>query len=170
MFSWPDGTLKWSGHALPANIGTNTQSFTVHPGTPAEPTSPVSVTHDGDAITVSTGSFSGDHLLFRIRAPCSWSFDSAAHFNAPGSTTLLSSITLNGKSLAQNASLVLHVQNAPDPDLTLVQDGTTQLPQVQRMIGKTDTVQVEQQGPVRAVIKVGQPHKNPANWSQRGNR
>ncbi|KXN82742.1 hypothetical protein AN958_02181 [Leucoagaricus sp. SymC.cos] len=132
---WPDGSLKWSGHALPASDGLNSQEFTVLPGTPAEPSSPVSVSQSGGAITVSTGGFS-------------------AHFNAPGSTTLVSSITLNGKALAQNASLVLHLQNAPDPDLTLVQNGTTQLPQVQRMVGRADAVQVEQQGPVRAVIKV----------------
>ncbi|KAF5349243.1 hypothetical protein D9756_009419 [Leucocoprinus leucothites] len=132
---WPDGSLKWSGHALPANTGTTSQGFTVLPGTPAEPSSPVSVSQAGGAVTVSTGSFS-------------------AHFNAAGSTTLVSSISLNGRALAQNGSLVLHVQNAPDPDLTLVQNGTTQLPQVQTMVGKTDSVQVEQQGPVRAVIKV----------------
>lgn len=61
---------------------------------------------------------------------------------------------LNGKILARDVSLVLHVQNAPDPDLTLAQNGTIQLPQVQRMVGKTDSVQVEQEGPVRAVVKV----------------
>ncbi|KAF9444924.1 hypothetical protein P691DRAFT_777927 [Macrolepiota fuliginosa MF-IS2] len=132
---WPDGSLKWSGHALPANTGNNVQTFTIAPGTPPEPPSPVSVTKDGDATIVSTGNFS-------------------VHFNAPGSTTLLSSMTLNGKTLAQNASLILHVQNAPDPDLTLVQNGSTQLPQIMGMIGKIDTVQVEQGGPVRVVVKV----------------
>ena len=79
----------------------------------------------------------------------------SAHFNAPGSTILIPSITLNGKVLAQNGTLVLHVQNAPDPDFTLVQNGTTQLPQVQKMVGRVDSIQVEQNGPVRAVIKVG---------------
>lgn len=60
--------------------------------------------------------------------------------------------------LAENGSLVLHVQNTFDPDLTLVQSGTTQLPQVQTMVGKADAVQVEQNGPVRAVIKVSLVH------------
>lgn len=131
---WPDGSLKWSGHALPANTGTASQKFTVLPGTPAEPASPVSVSRN-DSVTITTGSFS-------------------AHFNAPGSTILIPSITLNGKVLAQNGTLVLHVQNAPDPDFTLVQNGTTQLPQVQKMVGRVDSIQVEQNGPVRAVIKV----------------
>ncbi|KAF7761871.1 CAZyme family PL26 [Agaricus bisporus var. burnettii] len=132
---WPDGTLKWSGHALPANLATDSSELIVSPGTPTEPESPVSVTHDGDATIVSTGPFS-------------------VRFNAPGSTSLISSIVLNGKTLAQNATLVLHVQNAPDPDLTLVRTGITQFPDVQSMNGKIDTVQVEQEGPVRAVIKM----------------
>lgn len=125
------------------------------PGTPTEPESPVSVTHDGDATIVSTGPFSGDHLT-----SCSLFIGGElililiVRFNAPGSTSLISSIVLNGKTLARNASLVLHVQNAPDPDLTLARTGITQFPDIQSMNGKIDTVQVEQEGPVRAVIKV----------------
>lgn len=56
--------------------------------------------------------------------------------------------------MAQDVSLVLQLQNAPDPDITLVQNGTTPLPQLQKMVGRIDAIQVEQQGPVRAVVKV----------------
>lgn len=62
LYSWPDGSLKWSGHALPANTGTASQKFTVLPGTPAEPASPVSVSRN-DSVTVTTGSFSGVQLV-----------------------------------------------------------------------------------------------------------
>jgi hypothetical protein len=135
-------------------MATDSEELTVSPGTPTEPGSPVSVKHDGNATIVSTGPFSGDYI-YKPRVICRELILSLlVNFNAPGSTVLISSIVLNGKSLAQDASLVLHVQNAPDPDLTLVQAGTTQIPDVQRMTGKIDTVQVEQQGPVRAVIKV----------------
>jgi len=63
LHSWPDGSLKWSGHALSANAGTGSQKFTVLPGTPAEPAEPVSVSQNGNSVTVTTGVFSGMQLV-----------------------------------------------------------------------------------------------------------
>jgi len=63
LHSWPDGSLKWSGHALSANAGTGSQKFTVLPGTPAEPAEPVSVSRNGNSVTVTTGVFSGMQLV-----------------------------------------------------------------------------------------------------------
>ncbi|PFH45838.1 hypothetical protein AMATHDRAFT_157669 [Amanita thiersii Skay4041] len=129
MAYWPDGSLKWTGHA----IGTDTTILgdgTLHlsPGTPKEPANPVSVSEDQNSITVVTGPFS-------------------AKFNKSG-TTIIDSIQLNGSLQAQNGALVLHLQGGPDdPD----NPGTP--PSVLAMSGSLEQVTIEQRGPVRAVIK-----------------
>ncbi|KAF8893062.1 hypothetical protein BD779DRAFT_1610011 [Infundibulicybe gibba] len=127
MAYWPDGSLKWTGHALAADAGLSS-ALQLAPGTPVEPTAPVTVTQSSTSITVTTGSFS-------------------AKFNTSG-TVLINSLSLSGKALAQNGALVVNVQNAPDPEL----DGPR--PTVVATAGRVDSVTVEQKGPVRAVIKV----------------
>ncbi|KAF7352604.1 Secreted protein [Mycena venus] len=125
---WPDGSLKWTGHSLAADSGL---SDTLHlaPGTPTEPSSPVSVSQTDDSITVTTGSFT-------------------AKFNTSG-TTLIDSLSLSGSAKAQNGTLVLLLQGGPDePELA----GTK--PSVSTMQGNIESVTVEQSGPVRAVVKV----------------
>ncbi|KAF7355518.1 Secreted protein [Mycena sanguinolenta] len=128
---WPDGSLKWTGHSLAADSGL---SDTLHlaPGTPTEPSSPVSVSQTDSSITVTTGSFS-------------------AQFNTSG-TTLIESLSLSGTAKAQNGSLVLLLQGAPDePELA----GSK--PSVSTMNGNIESVTVEQSGPVRAVVKFSIP-------------
>ncbi|KAK7061860.1 secreted protein [Favolaschia claudopus] len=125
---WPDGSLKWTGHSLAADSGLS-DTLQLAPGTPAEPTSPVSVSQTDVSITVTTGSFT-------------------AKFNTSG-TTLIDSLSLSGSAKAQNGSLVLLLQNAPDePELA----GSK--PSVVTMNGNVESVTVEQSGPVRAVLKV----------------
>ncbi|KAL0958188.1 hypothetical protein HGRIS_000351 [Hohenbuehelia grisea] len=125
---WPDGTLKWTGHAL-ASDTTLTDSFHLAPGVPTEPTNPVSISQSNSGITVATGSFQ-------------------VKFNKSG-TTLIDSISLGGKQQVKGGKLVLHVQNGPDePELGLA------APKVSVTQGTVESVTVEQKGPVRAVIKV----------------
>lgn len=74
-------------------------------------------------------------------------------------TTLISSMSLSGNKLAQNGQLVIQLQNAPDPDFsatsaTAANGSIVQPPSVQRMLGRVDSITVEQSGPVRGVIKV----------------
>ncbi|KAF8641797.1 hypothetical protein AX16_009778 [Volvariella volvacea WC 439] len=125
---WPDGSLKWTGHALAAN-GTIGHDFHVAPGTPVEPDNPVSVEESSSSITVSTGSFS-------------------ARFNRSGSA-LVDSLSLSGKTLASGGTLVVQLQDGPD-EFEL--EGSR--PTVVGLTGVIDTVTVEQSGPVRAVVKV----------------
>ncbi|KAF8157140.1 hypothetical protein B0H34DRAFT_849173 [Crassisporium funariophilum] len=139
---WPDGSLKWTGHAVGADtLSTIGNGVTIAPGTPKEPVSPVSVVKGGDgSTTVSTGNFS-------------------ATFLPPGNTTLLSSMSLSGNKLAQSVQLVLQLQNAPDQDLSAMtlsaaNGAIVQPASIQRMLGRADTLTVEQSGPVRAVIKI----------------
>ncbi|KAJ7582933.1 hypothetical protein C8J56DRAFT_1028850 [Mycena floridula] len=125
---WPDGSLKWTGHALAANSGL-ANALHVSTDTPTEPSSPVQVTQNSDGtITVTTGGF-------------------AVKFNTTG-TTLVESLSLNGQVKATGGSLVLHLQNAPDEPEVL-----GPRPSVIGMNGKVSSVVIEQSGPVRAVLK-----------------
>lgn len=69
--SWPDGSLKWTGHALAASENL-VDTFHLSVDTPTEPTVPVDVTQTSDQITVTTGSFTGTcSLMFKTLTQCS---------------------------------------------------------------------------------------------------
>src|SRR5204863_7713129 len=51
---WPDGSLKWTGHAISADAGMN-GPFTVEPGNIAAPKTPLKSGESADAITIDTG-------------------------------------------------------------------------------------------------------------------
>jgi len=51
---WPDGSLKWTAHAVGAEAGT-TDKLILAPGVPAVPAKPVQVSETADAIEVDTG-------------------------------------------------------------------------------------------------------------------
>lgn len=124
---WPDGSLKWTGCALPANAGL-TKTLHLSTDTPAEPSSAVSVVSDDTSITVSNGSLS-------------------VKFNTTGGT-IIDSLALNGQVKARSGSLIVHLQNAPDePEVVGPR------PSVFSMTAQATSVLVEQNGPVRAVIK-----------------
>ncbi|KAK0183996.1 hypothetical protein F5146DRAFT_1146136 [Armillaria mellea] len=125
---WPDGSLKWTGHALAADSALS-DTFDISTDTPTEPSSPVSVSQSSTQITITTGSFT-------------------AVLNTSGDV-LIQSLELDGQIKAQNGSLVVHLQNSPD-EPELVGDK----PSVYALNGTIDSVTVEQTGPVRAVIKV----------------
>ncbi|KAF4582536.1 hypothetical protein EYR38_002662 [Pleurotus pulmonarius] len=118
---WPDGSLKWTGHALSA--ATPADSFSISQGTPAEPTSPVSVSQSNSSVTATTGQFS-------------------VTFNKSG-TTLVDSISLGGKKLVQGGKIVVYVQNAPDEP-----EEAAAGPHIQITQGTIESVVIEQKGPV----------------------
>ncbi|KAJ7648503.1 hypothetical protein B0H17DRAFT_1103120 [Mycena rosella] len=126
----PTGTsfgVPWT-RDLAADSGLST-ALHLAPGTPTEPTSPVSVSQTDSNVTVTTGAFT-------------------ATFNTSG-TTLIDSLSLSGSAKAQNGVLVLHLQGGPDePELAGAR------PSVSAMNGNIESVTVEQSGPVRAVIKM----------------
>lgn len=51
---WPDGSLKWTAHAVPAQAPASAH-YRISPGTPAAPARSVTVSETADAITVNTG-------------------------------------------------------------------------------------------------------------------
>ncbi|KAK7056356.1 hypothetical protein VNI00_002910 [Paramarasmius palmivorus] len=119
---WPDGSLKWTGHALAAGTGLS-DTFQLSIGTPAEPSNPITVDETDNGIVVATGSFS-------------------AKFNTSG-TTLVESLSLNGQALSQKGILTLLLQDAPDDF-----EASGPRPTVSELQGKVDSVTVEQRGPV----------------------
>ncbi len=71
-----------------------------------------------------------------------------ANFNTSGSP-LIKSLTLDGVVKAESGSLVVYLQDAPDEPEILGNK-----PSVNGLTGTISSVTVEQEGPVRAVIKV----------------
>lgn len=66
--------------------------------------------------------------------------------------TLVQSLSLDGAEKANGGKLVFHVQDGPDVDLSDGGDGAG--PTVQELVGSIEKAEVEQEGPVRAVVKV----------------
>lgn len=122
---WPDGTLKWSGHAIGADTGLD-PALTLAAGTPAAPSGAVTVTHSGDDIVLANGTISVTV--------------------ATSGDVILRQITRGTRTTASNARLVLSEQNTPD--------GSTAAGGQPDLTGVVDDVSVEQSGPVRAVVKL----------------
>lgn len=128
---WPDGSVKWTAHAIPANLSLG-DSFSILKGQSAKCLHPVTVEQKSNEILVSTGLIS-----------CSV---------AKQGQHIISEMKRNGKLIAKNARLVGLVQDQAvnEPDLPA---------QVESFISQIEKVEVEQSGPVRAVIKVIGLHK-----------
>jgi hypothetical protein len=121
---WPDGSLKWTGHA----VGSETppaQSFHLTTGAPAAPQHPVAVTRSADEIRLTNG-------IVDVRLAC--------HGTEP-----LRSLSRGSKITAHNGRLTLSLQEqADDGDVVRRTEWT----------GYVTSATVEQHGPVRAVAKL----------------
>ncbi|KRA62426.1 Tat pathway signal sequence domain protein [Caulobacter sp. Root656] len=126
---WPDGSLKWTAHAVGA--GPLGASLTIEPGKPGPDAPGVRVTESSGAIEVSTGL-------------ATW------RFPRDGSA-LIASATRGGREVLRNVRLVLQTQDAPEIDSAPVGRKTFE--------SVVDKVTVEQNGPVRAVIRLEGRHK-----------
>ncbi|MFE1310180.1 Tat pathway signal sequence domain protein [Streptomyces sp. NPDC058755] len=131
---WPDGSLKWTAHA----VGSGSGKLTLTAGTPKAPDRKVTVDRSGGTIDVSTGVIT-------------------AKIGKNGST-LIKSVTRGSTEIARNGRLVLVRQpEAEDED-----QGTVR---TERFDGAIDEVAVEQDGPVRAVVRIdGKHRKGDRSW------
>jgi hypothetical protein len=120
---WPDGTLKWTGHAVGSSALAT--GFRLAPGTPAAPPTPVTVTRSGSEVRLANG-------VVDVRL-------------ATSGNIVIRSISRGARTTAQNGRLVLLLQNRPDDDSTATQTSWA---------GVIDGVDIEQSGPVRAVVRV----------------
>ncbi|MEU3524929.1 Tat pathway signal sequence domain protein [Streptomyces sp. NPDC038707] len=131
---WPDGSLKWTAHA----VSTGTGTLTLAPGTPAEPAKKVTVDRSGGTIDVSTGVIT-------------------AKIGKNGAT-LIKSVTRGSTEIARNGRLVLLRQ----PEIEDEDQGTVR---TERFDGAVSEVAVEQDGPVRAVVRIdGKHRKGDREW------
>jgi hypothetical protein len=131
LATWPDGSLKWSAHSIPADAGL-TDSLVMEPGkTPAAPAKPVKVVQNAGAIEVDTG-------VITCKIPMN-------------GNTIISEIARDGHVVVRDGQLVCQVQDHPDA----TGDGPVNR---KSFTGKITLVSVEQKGPVRAVVKIEGRH------------
>ncbi|MCL2728827.1 MAG: twin-arginine translocation signal domain-containing protein [Actinomycetia bacterium] len=121
---WPDGTLKWTGHAV-SSTAALTDGYHLAPGTPAAPEQPVTVTRSGDEIRLANGV-----LDLRLAA---------------SGPVAIRSLARSGRTTASGGRLVLMLQDRPDDN-----DG----PRHTSWSGVVESADIEQSGPVRAVVRL----------------
>ena len=125
---WPDGSLKWTAHAVSSGSG----KLTLAAGDAAAPDKQVTVDRSGGTIDVSTGVIT-------------------AKIGKNGST-LIKSVTRGSTEIARNGRLVLLRQ----PEIEDEDQGTVK---TERFDGAIGEVTVEQDGPVRAVVRIDGKHR-----------
>ncbi|SED01284.1 hypothetical protein SAMN05216489_02246 [Streptomyces sp. 3213] len=131
---WPDGSLKWTAHAVSSGSG----KLTLAAGDSAAPDKEVTVDQSGGTIDVSTGVIT-------------------AKIGKNGST-LIKSVTRGGTEIARNGRLVLIRQ----PEIEDEDQGSVKTERFDGVIGE---VTVEQDGPVRAVVRIdGKHRKGGRSW------
>jgi hypothetical protein len=135
LATWPDGSLKWTAHALSgASPGARSETLRLVPGTPpAAPAVPVTVRESPDAVDVDTGV-----VRYRILR---------------AGPILIESVTRAGREVARGARLVALRRDAPE----IAETGEG--PRQDRFGGVATHVAVEQNGPVRAVVRIDGRHE-----------
>ncbi|WP_310534103.1 Tat pathway signal sequence domain protein [Novosphingobium sp.] len=126
---WPDGTVKWTGHALPAGA-LKARDGQVKPGAGAV-SAILSLRETGDEIVVAC-------------AGVEW------HIARSG-TSLIRSASAEGCEVLSEVALVARAQDQPDDE------GETPSSR-QRLSGTVTKATVEQSGPVRAVVRLEGTH------------
>jgi hypothetical protein len=127
---WPDGSIKWTAHAIPADEAL-APGLRIEPGKPAAPAQPVAVTETADSIQVSTSD-----VRWRI---------------GRRGAAILQSATNGGREVLRDVRLLATAQDAPDGD-----DGSAGL--LARYAAEITATTIEQRGPVRAVVRVEGRH------------
>ncbi len=125
LATWPDGSLKWTGHAIPAAAGRDKALVIAPNGDPFSPgpANPVTVRETPAAIEIDNGLVtcvvprSGPHLVSALRR--------------------------EGRDIARHGRLVALRKDQPDT-----------VSPAEAFAGETETVTVEQRGPVRAVVRI----------------
>ncbi|MEU6784020.1 Tat pathway signal sequence domain protein [Nonomuraea angiospora] len=128
--TWPDGSVKWSAHAIGARPAA--LSYRIEAGRePAAAATPVTVARRDGVLTVSTG-------------VVTWTIEESGG-------TLARSISRGSSEIARDVRLVSLRQSEPTPD----DGGAVARTQA---TGQVETVTVEQDGPVRAVVRLEGRH------------
>jgi hypothetical protein len=137
---WPDGTLKWSAHALPPDAGGAAPGIggTLYPLLDAS----------GSAIRVTAGAglaSEGNDGIAIDTGPLQCTV-------ARGGTVLLSAVRRAGRQLLHDGRLVLLVDGASDDERASARRRAFE--------GIIESVVLEQNGPQRAVVRVKGTHRH----------
>ncbi|WP_158852524.1 exo-rhamnogalacturonan lyase family protein [Saccharothrix deserti] len=128
---WPDGTVKWTAHAIGAGVPA-VEEYVLRPGTPAAPATPLRVTENDGTIEVDTG-------VIRCRI-------------ARRGRVLVPTILRGERTVATGGTLVCLRKDSPGDQ----EAGTIRQ---ERFTADIRAVTVEQRGPVRAVVRVEGTHR-----------
>ncbi|MFF6994124.1 Tat pathway signal sequence domain protein [Streptomyces sp. NPDC008313] len=128
---WPDGSLKWTAHAVGAGAGSG--KLTLAPGAPAAPDRKVTVDERSGSIDISTGVVT-------------------ARIGKSGSA-LVKSVRRGSTEIARNGRLVLIRQGE-------LEDGDQGAEKYERFESHISGTEVEQDGPVRAVVRIDGEHRH----------
>lgn len=139
MAYWPDGSLKWTGHAASLDANLN-GPFTITPGQPAAAAARVTASEDANGITIDTGGVRA-RLLKQGNA-------------------IVDSLTVANQVVAQNGRLIVRREDRSAY--------TTQgIIREEAFNGRVTKLTLEQSGPVRAVVKIEGVHRGltgPREW------
>jgi hypothetical protein len=128
--TWPDGSIKWTAHAIPAGAALDASARIV-PGKAVSPVETVRVTEQPYAIEISTG-------------PVRWLI-------AKTGTRIIRSAYRGEAEILRDIGLVATAQDGPDSD----GEGIVT---TRAYRGRITRATVEQSGPVRAVVRVEGVH------------
>lgn len=131
MAYWPDGSVKWTGHAMVAPAGM-AGPLTVAPGPAAQVTGGLTVATTSEAITIDTGTMT-------CRIPTSGAY-------------LIDRISKANTVIARQGQLVALREDRSELE-------TKRTLREETFISQIAKVTVEQSGPVRAVVKIEGKHK-----------
>jgi len=126
---WPDGSLKWTAHAIGAQQGGG-ESLFLAPGAPAAPAAAVTVKESADTVEVATG-------VIECVIPRKGG-------------ALIASLRREGREIAVDGRLVALCADTPDAGAGAVTTAG--------FTSAIASVAVEQRGPVRAVVRIEGRH------------
>lgn len=126
---WPDGSIKWTGHAIPANAGAG--HLSIREGRASAPSQPVRLRETSSAIEIAAGG-----VLWQV---------------GRRGRAILRSARLGPRETLRNVSLVATAQDRPENE-----EGALT---VERFTSEISAATVEQRGPVRAVVRVEGMHR-----------
>lgn len=127
---WPDGSVKWTGHA--AAFGPDAEAPTLEPGASgADPDPALAVTETADAVEVDTGALT-------------------ARFPREGDA-VVESLALDGETVAADGRLLARRE-------TREEAGAATVRREDPFESRVESVTVESEGPIRAVVLVEGVH------------
>ncbi|WP_336963056.1 Tat pathway signal sequence domain protein [Sphingobium aquiterrae] len=125
---WPDGSLKWTGHAAGGTM--SAPEIRIEPGRGTPPAAPVIVTERPDAVVIRTGT--------------------SAYVLPRSGPVLIAEATRDGKARLRNGRLICLRQDSADIGAPAIR--------TEAFESLVQSVHVEQKGPVRALVRIDGVH------------